>query len=1242
VAIIRKVDPIIEVDAFVAGLQRAAHGVVLIAANDSVDVVFRPVSTGWLITDTLVVVPDYVFTSRADRLTPARIRCFGYRIVEPLEADLITNPNVENPGSAPALLRLREPQEGRALIMGNTRISADQKAYLLHHPEGMREVSLSIGRFISSDDTFLRYDANTLAGSGGAPVFSDYWELVGMHVARSTGIVSTFNQGLTIATVLAKLRETPYWGEIARHHNLADVAAAHQQLETRRASPAPSGSDPLLLAAAVRWSVDPATLAPEEAAKLRPLVSDPAAVRWTLRSTERQRLLRTAGSLDALRHARGDEPSDDPGQQVIDRILQGPPYTLAEVEEAALPHWLQAVRWFADVVPELPTPADVNRVLQRRRVRSRLRATSGPDFRGREAELAMLRDWYAQDTPGPMVITGIGGVGKSALIAQFALGLPEETLLLWLDFDRADLAPDDAVSVLEILAEQVAVQLDGFTTPSVGEATWEEDARGFGAAVAAPLAHGAAPLLVLDGFEVAQYVQQHQEIWQVLELILAELPQLRVIVSGRAPVKDLVLAGRPAQARHLHGMAREDAAGWLRAHGITDEAVLARVLDISDGVPLVLQLALRLLEAGGAMQDLPEELPRALVEGFLYQRILDRVLNPALMPVARDALVLRGLTAEMIPAVLGDTLPTGVSAEDAFAGLAREMGLVSAEGGQAGVQLPSLLQSGLGGVLRLRPEVRTATLRLLELNDAARVRLIDERAAAWYAGRDLTQAANVAELVYHRLRLGDIAGAVQVWRDECAPLLLFAEEEFAEDAHAAREWLRARTGDATTPSVPLRVWEQDTAARIRAVIGRGLLRAVPAILAERHGRSEQSPLVLYDAWMHWRSGDLPGAGRVLDEAGAAEGPIARERTVLRALLARQSGDRPLADKLLASIEDESIWKDRERGALDRLAVRAARARLVTNVSAEVELSEILEHERDHSTLVRILNGSVTQSDLVLPALAQRLEYRPPVLGEVMGTPIRLPAELSDLPVFARELTYVRSDRATSSFPGLPPLHGAILGPGPWSASDLDITASQLAQQPGGGPAVLGSPSERLAHGAELGADLAVLGWRRWRLATTSLFLAQVCELILRPTDLVDPLAMAVVATLAAYGGQELDVSSLRGQHGTMNELLDTMVFIVQRAVVPPPPAERIALAAEGLRFEPGAEQLRAAVLEWLKVAAQDEAQSGGSSPPATQLGAILMSVERPVLRRLVLYLLGPDPLEMLFRRIVGFPDTFAL
>ena len=292
--------------------------------------------------------------------------------------------------------------------------------------------------------------------------------------------------------MLQLLRKSSAWDEIARHHKLADVAAIRRVLgEPTPATAAPAQSTELV-GAAVRWSFDPATFPDDAVERLRPLVVEPSARRWTLPTSARASLLQSAGSLEALREARGTEAADHPGQQVIDRILQGPPYSLDEVPEQALPYWLQATRWFAGIVPSLPSPAEVNRTLERRRMRSRLEEIGGPGFRGRAAELDRLREWHRDAAAGPMVITGIGGVGKSALVARFALELPQETVQLWLDFDRADIAPDDAVSVLRLLFDQLATQLEGFCAPALDATSWPAAVSGLGPALA-PHLNGAPP-----------------------------------------------------------------------------------------------------------------------------------------------------------------------------------------------------------------------------------------------------------------------------------------------------------------------------------------------------------------------------------------------------------------------------------------------------------------------------------------------------------------------------------------------------------------------------------------------------------------------------------------------------------------------------------------------------------------------------------------------------------------------------
>jgi hypothetical protein len=1019
---------IFDAGAFAAGLERAVRGVLrVVIGSGSGDGPqgIRSIASAWLITDTLAVICDYVLYSQ---ISASQYKFFCYHSSaqdQPIEADPLHNPSADSDGSRPALLRLREALPDHALTLKAESLGEDELVLVLHYPGGRPRPQLSIGRLVGKEGPWLRYDASTQPGSGGGAVLSpNDWALAGMHVKTSRG---EFNEGLSLAAILQGLRESEAWSEIARYHNLANVTAARRSLEERSES-APAPTDTTLVPAAVRWNFDPEAIPPDERDRLKSLVNDPSAERWTLRASERQRLLRSAGSLDELRKARGDEISDEPGQKVIDRILKGPPYPLEEIDETALPYWLQAVRWFADVAPSLPTPAEVSQTLERRRVRSRLHSMAGPDFRGRIDELAKLKAWYNDLDAGPMVITGIGGVGKSALVARFAAGLTDP-LLLWLDFDRADLAPDDAVSVLNLLSEQLSVQLDEFSAPEITESSWENDAKKIGAA----LATTPPPLLVLDGFEVAQQVKQHHEIWQVLDLILAQAPNLRVIVSGRAPVRDLKLHGRTAEPLHLTGMAPADAKAWLRERGITDDEVLESVLEISNGVPLVLKLALRLVEEGGEIDKLPTELPKALVEGFLYQRILDRVIDPILKPVARDALVLRSLTEAMIPKVLGDTVPEGLDAPEVFSRLSLEMGLV---GDETDPQALSVMLAGKTGVLRLRPEVRSATLKLLEMDNAARVREIDERAAAWYAEQDPNDVANAAELVYHRLRLGDMQGAEQAWQVGCAALLMYAEEDLPETADAERAWLRTHTSAATVPSANLEVWEKEAAERIRAAFGRVLLRVVPEILKERGERSATSPLALYDAWTRWQADDLAGARACLGAVGEIHGSIGRDRAILGALFATQAGDRPEADRLLAKLDDEKQWSDRPNGPLEALAVRAARVRLAVDLKTEVELSKVLGKEPDDSPLLTELKRFLTSADVVLPRLCQRLGST----WSFEDVSVAVPFSQLELENFRLRLEMERRRAMTGELFDL--LDESTKSPDAWRANDVYIFRSR--------------------------------------------------------------------------------------------------------------------------------------------------------------------------------------------------------
>ncbi|HWK25098.1 MAG TPA: serine protease [Solirubrobacter sp.] len=901
---------IYDVERFRTRLAEVERGVVRVTTVGGSEHSLR--STGWLLTDDLVMVPAFA-------LDPAEAV-----VCERGDERVAARPELGDWGHpGPALLRLERPLSGPLLRLAPGAPTLGDAVFVLQHNGGADRLRFSIGRVLATDPAWVRYDADTEVGSAGAPVLDSGWGVVAMHT--HSGGDEPYNQGIALAELVEWLRAAPQWPAIAERHRLTDVAAVRRVLERSGGAEAP-------LYAAVHWSVDPAALTPEDAARLRPLVVDPDAPRWILPPAERTARLAAAGSLEALRAARGDAPAQEPGQRVIDRVLAGPPYPLAEIADADLPYWLQVVRWFA--VDGLPGAAEIARELERRRVRGRLDAIAGDPFRGRAAELQTLREWFATDGAGPLVVTGIGGVGKSALVARFARSLPDATVLLWLDFDRADLAPDDPVSVLRLLFEQLSVQLEGFAAPALDAADWEAALPAFAAVPRA--------LLVLDGFEVAQYARDHREIWQLLERLLDRMPGLHVLVSGRAPVEGLVLRGRAATPVALEGLDEAAARAWLADAGIHDEHVLA----LTRGVPLILRLAVVWLQGGGDVAELPD----TLVEGYLYSRILDRVLDPELKPLARDALVLRRVTEELLTGVLADSLPGGDVA-DVLARLARELALV----GEDAVAGPGLVLPG-ERVLKLRPELRAATLPLL---DAARAAEIDARAAAWYAERETGDPVVAAELVYHRLRLGDVPGAEAAWRPGVASLLAGVEPAVELPSEAAA-WLVRRTD--AGPAVPrsLTDWEHDAYERIRNLLSRGLVERMAAVLDEQPARTGASPLCVYDAWWRAQQGDAAGALALLDSLPDAGWPVARDRELLAALL-----DPARADAVLERYDGREHWRDRSLPGLEVLTVRAARIRRTVDLDAELRVltqPDLLARARE----------VVPPTDVVHPALAAAL------------------------------------------------------------------------------------------------------------------------------------------------------------------------------------------------------------------------------------------------------------------------------
>ena len=280
----------------------------------------------------------------------------------------------------------------------------------------------------------------------------------------------------------------------------------------------------------------------------------------------------------------------------------------------------------------------------------------------------------------------------------------------------------------------------------------------------------------------------------------------------------------------------------------------------------------------------------------------------------------------MLAAVVPERIPPEIEPAALLERLTHELAIVESLD-EAGTADPA------AGGLRLRPEVRSAVLRLLTVADPERVVTIDRRAADWWATRATGDPAEAAELVYHRLRLGEVAAAAAAWRAGCADRLLTAADDLADPA--ARAWLLARLRDDATDT-ELTNWEWNASRRIYHSSLRGLQRTITRVLDERPERTAASPLLVLDAWRRWQGGDPAGAAALLDAAGPAAGQIARDRTLVRAGLAAAAGDRDTAERLLAGISARTLWAE----PVEATAVLAARVRLTVDLEGELELGRL--------------------------------------------------------------------------------------------------------------------------------------------------------------------------------------------------------------------------------------------------------------------------------------------------------------
>ncbi|MFI6001473.1 hypothetical protein ACIA98_13775 [Streptomyces sp. NPDC051366] len=793
---------------------------------------------------------------------------------------------------------------------------------------------------------------------------------------------------------------------------------------------------------------------------------------WVLKQEVRETALRGLAGPEAARlglEANLGQVPEGPGpERFALAYLSGAPPALGEQDVEGLADILQAVLWLAQIphATGIPDPEHVQQLLERARLREPLERLVRGRFCGRAAELDELRAYVGLHPPPepaapppdgagsvhepvrelvkdpPLLIHGLGGTGKSTLLARFLLDLPYDFPFAYVDFERPTLSVHEPVTLVADIARQLGIQYPEHRTAFdalAGEC--EETARtqreeqntvdelyqlsttrsgaGRGAAeqfhsrararetdlvrrVGACLvqavasagggAEGGPPLvIVIDSFEEAQYRANPVlgRMWAIWSVLREGYPRLRFIVAGRAGVHHPAQAAEPKTIA-LGDLEPDAAVDLLMSSGIEDEGVARALAERVGGHPLSLKLAAQAAvlagQEAGSLGELVESLPARRryfyrkVDQMLVQGILyDRILKH-IADVQARALAQAGLALRTItPELIRDVLAPACGLDVDSPEQARRL--------FGRLARLDLMEPAGPGALRHRSDLRAIMLRLSDSARTDLMRTVGQRAVEYYAAREGLDAR--AEEIYHRLRLNENPRSVeQRWEPGVERYLDRADQDMASRSAA---FLTGRLGghipDEALHEADQEDWERNAAREIEDLLAQGFTSEAAARLAERRPWTPGSPLDPLLVETLARSGRRTEARSTAQEAvdraeEAGDVDAQLDLLLLSARLAEEDGDGQEAERDLVEAEDIATGLGRD---FDALAATLARVRLAASREGDADIDRRLARQ-----LRQLPDEALAEQPVLVRAVAAEVSrHDPAALGhtlDVVGLP----------------------------------------------------------------------------------------------------------------------------------------------------------------------------------------------------------------------------------------------------------------
>lgn len=208
---------------FLAAGLRATSAVALIARIRE-NTVMRPLGTGVLISENLVLTNHHVFPDVEAARGASAVFDYGHdengkerpEVAVPFDVDAGFFADETLDFAVVALSRTASLGTRRPvpLIPEPGKILLGERVNVIHHAGGERaRLSIRANRLVAQDEDWLRYTSDTRRGSSGSPVLNDQWELIALHHAGISDPkapqdrdAASANEGVRVSRIVATLR----------------------------------------------------------------------------------------------------------------------------------------------------------------------------------------------------------------------------------------------------------------------------------------------------------------------------------------------------------------------------------------------------------------------------------------------------------------------------------------------------------------------------------------------------------------------------------------------------------------------------------------------------------------------------------------------------------------------------------------------------------------------------------------------------------------------------------------------------------------------------------------------------------------------------------------------------------------------------------------------------------------------------------------------------------------------------